>query len=685
MDPLSIVAAVAGGISITSGITKLLDEAVSAASRIKHAPDLAVSTLDYVKTMWKTMDRLQRLLLKNPDKQRNVFLPLDDIEDVFINCVMVLDELETVLKPLCYKKSRGSAKDIRMAWTMSDRLAVAMKDKRINKLIQRVRDAQTSLNLMLSIMQQESIVEAYPDITNLDKLCKKQAPNIAHLKRRSIDSFSIRKSYIGYFEDDDASTITSTSHQSTATIQTGPPSVAFSLRFSLEATLNASRPYRRVQGHDQASASRSSTLNVRALSVLSDLSRRSLGNMSTMSFVSLPIFSNDLSNPHHYKFGELDNVIEEDEAEDRAEDEVFVPFNPPRPETPPSRTSPSMPCYPIVVPSSPTEPDTPTSMTPPRSESSRSETPFSDVPSTTQEETPTEQPDQVQPDYKEWNLCRCAREASGSGATGKSSREKYALDKLHGVQIGPEGYLKLFYCQGCNCSLADIVSQRRPGWSSFDVWCSSKACLGTKFDGQPCPISYIQRLKSSSLTDGFLGYRNRSGDEVKCIQCFLYCPTCEAERQQGRERRPRYAKSSKKETDSLNTGPRLFSTQEKFLRLQRRVFEHPAVLRTADIAELNNDVLRLQPLLKSLQEGKGASKVFLTALEHRQLALERRSNMLSAWWESDGKSDTRNSRQRVIMAHRLERSDALHDEAINRMLATGDNPSQQSSAVDYSG
>ncbi|RSL40355.1 hypothetical protein CEP54_016143, partial [Fusarium duplospermum] len=602
--------------SITGGITKLLDETVSAASRIKHAPDLAVSTLRYVETMWATMVGLQRLLLKNTNKQRNVFLPLDDVEDAFLNCVIVLDELETVLHPLCYRKPRDSAKDIRMAWTMSDRLALAMRDKRINQLVQR--------------------------------LCKKQAPNIAHLKRRSIDSSSIRKSHVDYPEDDDTSPITSTSHQSLTTVHTRPPSVAFDLRFSLEATLNAFRPYQRAQGRGQVSASQSSTLNARALSVFSDLSRRSLGNMSTMSFVSLPIFYNNLSNPHHYKFGELGNVIEEDEAEDRAEDQGFIPFNPPGPETPPSRVSPSMQYHPIAVPSSPTGPDTPTSMIPPRSE-----TPLGEAPPTAQEEISIEQPDQVQLSCKEWNLRQCTREASGSRAAVNSPREKYALDKLHGVQIVPEGYLKLFYCQGCNSS-ADIVSQRRPGWSSFDLWCSSKACLGAELDKQPCPVSYIQRLKSSSLTDGFLGYRNRPGHEVKCIQCFFHCPTCEVERQQGQKARPDCAKNPEDDTDSLNTGSRLFSMQEKFLRLQRRVFEQPAVFRTADIAKLNNDVLRLRPLLKSLQEGKGASKVFLAVLKHRQLALKKRSIMLSTWWESDSKPDTRNSRERAMMAERLE-------------------------------
>ncbi|KAM0417220.1 hypothetical protein ACHAPT_012797 [Fusarium lateritium] len=79
MDPLSIIGAVAGGISITTAIARVLDRAISASSRVKDAPDLAVSTLRHVKTMRATMARFQKLLdPDNIDQTRNVYFSLDN-------------------------------------------------------------------------------------------------------------------------------------------------------------------------------------------------------------------------------------------------------------------------------------------------------------------------------------------------------------------------------------------------------------------------------------------------------------------------------------------------------------------------------------------------------------------------------------------------------------------------------
>jgi hypothetical protein len=147
MDPLSIFGAVAGGISVTSEIVKALDKAISTASKVKEAPDLAVSTLRDVSMMRLTMIRFQQLLdSQRVDAQRSIYFSLDDAQNVFLGCVTSLDQLENLLRPL--SDPRLQSLDI------SDRLEWAMKDKRINQLAQRVRDAQASLNLMLTIMQQ---------------------------------------------------------------------------------------------------------------------------------------------------------------------------------------------------------------------------------------------------------------------------------------------------------------------------------------------------------------------------------------------------------------------------------------------------------------------------------------------------------------------------------------------------
>lgn len=156
MDPLSIFGAVAGGISVTSEIVKALDKAISTASKVKEAPGLAESTLHDVNMMRLTMMRFQQLLDSHRlDARRSIYFSLDDAQNVFLGCVTSLDQLENLLRPL--SDPRLQSLDI------SDRLEWAMKDKRINQLAQRVRDAQASLSLMLTIMQQ-SVPLGYLDI-----------------------------------------------------------------------------------------------------------------------------------------------------------------------------------------------------------------------------------------------------------------------------------------------------------------------------------------------------------------------------------------------------------------------------------------------------------------------------------------------------------------------------------------
>lgn len=147
MDPLSIFGAVTGGISVTSEIFKALDKAISTAFKVKEAPELAVSTLRDVGMMRHNMLRFKQLLNSEAlARDRGLYIPLGDAQDAFSDCVTSLDELESLLKPLSDPGLQSLA--------MSERLEWAMKDKRINELSKRVRDAQSSLGLMLTILQQ---------------------------------------------------------------------------------------------------------------------------------------------------------------------------------------------------------------------------------------------------------------------------------------------------------------------------------------------------------------------------------------------------------------------------------------------------------------------------------------------------------------------------------------------------
>lgn len=135
-----------------------------------------------------------------------------------------------------------------------------------------------------------------------------------------------------------------------------------------------------------------------------------------------------------------------------------------------------------------------------------------------------------------------------------------------------KGFLDQFYCKGCESTLADIVSARRPGWSSFELWCGSEACLGASSDLKPC-ARYARSLKAGYAIDDFLGYRNLVRNEVKCARCFFLCPACESERRRVDE--ISLIQSDQDEEDAEASDDALLSILDEFLPPRGRTFEYP--------------------------------------------------------------------------------------------------------------
>jgi hypothetical protein len=147
MEALTIFGAVTGGISVASEILKALDKAVSTASKVRDAPRQAITTLRDVRMIRRNMIRFQRLLdTQSLNRDRGVYIPLDDAQNTFTDCVTSLDKLESLLKPLTDPNLQPMALIERLEW--------AMQDKQIELLSKRVHDAQASLGLMLTILQQ---------------------------------------------------------------------------------------------------------------------------------------------------------------------------------------------------------------------------------------------------------------------------------------------------------------------------------------------------------------------------------------------------------------------------------------------------------------------------------------------------------------------------------------------------
>lgn len=145
MQALTILGAVVGGISAASDILTILDKAISTAKKIKDAPEQATATLRHVRMMRLNMIRFQKLLDSQHDlRETGIYIPLEDTQNTFTDCITCLDELESLIEPL----SDPSLQPLEL----TDKLEWVMKDKRIELLSRRVQDAQSSLGLMLTIL-----------------------------------------------------------------------------------------------------------------------------------------------------------------------------------------------------------------------------------------------------------------------------------------------------------------------------------------------------------------------------------------------------------------------------------------------------------------------------------------------------------------------------------------------------
>ncbi|KAI9163939.1 Transcription factor lepE [Paramyrothecium foliicola] len=319
MEALTIFGAVTGSISVASEILKALDKAVSTASRFKDAPEQAISTMRDLKMMRANMLRF-KVLLDNQTRSRDrgIHIPLEDARDTFTDCVASLDELENLTAPLGNPALQPLELVERLEWTM--------KDKRIEILSKRLHDAQSSLGLMLTILSHESLLEVQKALASLPELTQRIGANVAYLNRRMSSNNRPIPVRSGDENDDHKSSITRAAPavillpSPVSTLRSGPtnrvattdestrvgsaPEGIQTMSYAFEKVLVDSRPYRRAPRWNQDDTSyRSSVLNARALSLLSNLSNLSLGDVSTISFVALPLICTDLSNAQHYKFG----------------------------------------------------------------------------------------------------------------------------------------------------------------------------------------------------------------------------------------------------------------------------------------------------------------------------------------------------------------------------------------------
>lgn len=150
----------------------------------------------------------------------------------------------------------------------------------------------------------ESVMEVSTAVTNLAEVTQRIAQDVADiLIARGVpgsegDDTSTLRAPTVQLARPDSVLLPSTPGQR----RSGDSASWTSPRFAFEQDLQQSLAYRRIPRWSKDDLSfRSSVLNFHALSFLSNLS---LGDVSALSVVALPIFKSDIANNRHYSFGD---------------------------------------------------------------------------------------------------------------------------------------------------------------------------------------------------------------------------------------------------------------------------------------------------------------------------------------------------------------------------------------------
>ncbi|RFN55230.1 hypothetical protein FIE12Z_483 [Fusarium flagelliforme] len=304
-DPLSIAASIAGLISITVEAGKFLSPYVSAA---KETPQVAAHVFSEIQSTQVILQGLQSLTTNfaSVKAQHAALIGVNQVVTILTDGVLLFSELQSELKSLPAKDEADEKIPI---WA---RLQWARKEGSLNALILRLQSFKSSMTLVLMILKSDSdrsAAEHQEQLTNNVKVLLETNHSLSHrlmsledafetrtiaTQRRSILSFSGRPSSQLQEQEPAAPNLTQSSF-STSTDNSLSKS-------DFEDDLESSRVYRRAQRDTMDFSFRSSIARSNAWSILSSLS---LGDISVISVIGLPVFPEDITNAHHYNFGEV--------------------------------------------------------------------------------------------------------------------------------------------------------------------------------------------------------------------------------------------------------------------------------------------------------------------------------------------------------------------------------------------
>jgi hypothetical protein len=142
MDPLSVMASVVGLLAAAGQVTSVLS---TVKSSIKDAPRSMDHAISEVKAVEISLSAIQKFLLglSSAPRQRITMIQVDQLLATLTEAVLTFSDLEALVKPLATDSESSMIERIRWCWKEDD----------VSRIMIRLERHQSSLSLMLNIVQ----------------------------------------------------------------------------------------------------------------------------------------------------------------------------------------------------------------------------------------------------------------------------------------------------------------------------------------------------------------------------------------------------------------------------------------------------------------------------------------------------------------------------------------------------
>ncbi|KAF7513794.1 hypothetical protein GJ744_007845 [Endocarpon pusillum] len=282
MDPLSVVAAIAGILGAAAQVSTSLSTLIT---KSRKAPKDVQKVKDEVDAIRSVLHQLQAFLLGSArtNRARASLILVDQVVVTLSACVSIFSELDVIVGALVSDEKLG----------LMDRLRWATKASAIDECLKNLQIKKSSLNLMLTILTCQSSYVAEDSVKHLEGLVENMLTGHERLAQR-----------LASFETTVAPSIDIQTQRDDARLSTTSSIRENQFGFVFEEALKKSWVYQRAARNiDGSSSLFSSAGRTASWSILTGLS---LSDISNIAVLSLPIYAEDISNREMYQFGEVD-------------------------------------------------------------------------------------------------------------------------------------------------------------------------------------------------------------------------------------------------------------------------------------------------------------------------------------------------------------------------------------------